>query len=98
MRLSPLSARSLGRFVEFFIGRSEQGEDLVMEGLKTEYHGQRAAGSVPDVQQVHAFETLEAPAHRWTIRRFLQLIGHRLARGRQLLAQPMIRQPAAPQT
>jgi hypothetical protein len=43
-------------------------------------------------EQTDSFEALEEPAQRWPIGRLAHLVGDRLARRRQLLAQPMFRQ------
>ena len=86
MRYCPLSARSIGRCVEFFVGGSEEGEHLLVDGLQTKHHGQRRLGSMSYVEQVDPFETLEHPAHRRAVSWSLQLAGNRLSCGFESLA------------
>jgi len=81
------------RFVELLVGRPEQGENLLVEGLETEHHSHRRIGSVANVQQINPFEALEDPAHRRAVGRFLDLVGDRLPSGRQLLAQSVLGEP-----
>src|SRR5262249_49168627 len=49
--LSPLSARSIGGFIESLIARSEEGEHRLVDALQPEHQGHRRAGPVTDVEQ-----------------------------------------------
>src|SRR5258706_11352967 len=94
----PYSACSIGRFVEFFVGRSEEREHLLVDGLQTKHQGQRGLGSMSYMEQVDPFETLEHPAHRRAVRWFPQLAGDRLSRGFESLAYAVLGQPVDQQT
>ena len=51
------------------------------------------AGTHADVQEINALKTLENPAHRGTVGRFVDLIGKGLFRCQQLATQQMLGQP-----
>jgi transposase len=92
------SARSVGRFVELFVRGSEEREHLLVEGLQAEHHLHGWVGSLPDVEEVHAFKALEDPAHRRAVGRFLDLAGDRLSGGGELLTEPMLGQAVHQET
>src|SRR5215469_6018050 len=65
------SAQSITRFVESLVGRPEQGEDLLMQRRQPQdERGGGRIGTVPDVQQLDALETLEDLTHGRPIRLF----------------------------
>src|SRR6266699_6187840 len=51
------------------------------------------AGSTADVQEINTLKTLENPAHRGAVGRFVDLIGKGLFRCHQLATQQMFGQP-----
>ena len=51
------------------------------------------AGTNADVQEINALKTVENPAHRGAVGRFVDLIGNGLLSCRQLATQQMLGQP-----
>jgi hypothetical protein len=51
------------------------------------------AGTTANVQEINALKTVENPAHRGAIGRFVDLIGNGLFRCHQLATQQMFGQP-----
>jgi hypothetical protein len=95
---SPLSARSVGRSVEFFTGRPEEREYLLVERLESEDNGLGGVRSMADMEEVDALETLEDPAHRGPRGRLVDLAGDGLPCRSQLLAEAMLGEPIHQQT
>jgi hypothetical protein len=63
-----------------------------MKSWQPEYLGLEA-GLNADVQEINAFKTLENPAHRGAVSRFVDLIRKGLFRCHQLAAQQMLSEP-----
>src|SRR5260370_30220624 len=89
----PHSAASLSDFVEFLAPGSQKRDHLFMQGLQACQILVRWALRGLEGDQANAFKALEDPAQGGPISRFAELIGDRLSRGGELLAQAVLGEP-----